>query len=317
MHAELVSFLRCPHCGGEFAAAPYSLQCANGHSFDIARQGYVNLLPGGASTGTADTAAMVAAREAFLGAGHFAGLRQMVAETAARVTPVSDASAPPASRSDTSPSCIIEVGAGTGYYLAGVLERLPDRLGLALDLSKFALRRAAWAHGRIGAVVCDTWTRLPVRDGCAALVLDIFAPRNASEFRRALEPEGRLIVVTPTQRHLAELIPTLGLVSIDSTKQKRLDQKLASDFALVESARHEKSLALAPHEIAAAVGMGPSSRHLQDDELGRRIDRLALSAPRAASGAAPGAAPEPVRERSLPVTISVTVSVSISVYRPL
>lgn len=315
MRADVVSFLRCPHCGGQFAAAPDSLECVNGHSFDIARQGYVNLMSGDAHTGTADTAAMVAAREAFLGAGHFAGLRQVVAETAARVIPPSGARIPPASRGGAGRGCIIDVGAGTGYYLAGALDRLPDRVGLALDLSKFALRRAARAHGRIGAVACDTWTQLPVRDGCAALVLDIFAPRNASEFRRVLGPEGLLIVVTPTRRHLGELIPALGLVSIDTHKQKRLDEKFASHFALAESRGHDESLALAPSEIATLVGMGPSSRHLRDDELRQRIDGLTQTAPGAVS--APGAAPESVRGWPPIVSISVTVSVGISVYRPI
>lgn len=295
MRAEVVSLLRCPHCGGEFAVSSASLECARGHSFDIAGQGYVNLLPGDARPGTADTAAMVAAREAFLGAGRFAGLAQTVAATAARVistraVPADDEQVPPARRDDAVRGCVIDVGAGTGYYLAAVLEQFPDRVGLALDLSKFAMRRAAKAHGRIGAVVCDTWSQLPVRDRCAAVLLDIFAPRNASEFRRVLEPEGRLIVVTPTQRHLHELVSALGLVSVDTHKQERLDEKFASDFALVELAVHEERLTLAAHEIAALVGMGPSSRHLEANEVDRRIARLIE-------------------------TDSVTLSVLISVYR--
>ena len=128
-----------------FPLAGPTLRCAGGHSFDIARQGYVNLLPGGHRPGTGDTASMVRARDTFLEAGHFAGLRHATVETAARALRRS------AQRRRTRPSgCIIDVGAGTGYYLAGVLDRLPAAVGLALDISKFALRRAARAPRAYG-----------------------------------------------------------------------------------------------------------------------------------------------------------------------
>ena len=234
MRADVVRLLLCPHCGSGLSLAERSLQCATGHSFDIARQGYVNLLPGDSPPGTGDTASMVRAREAFLEAGHFSGLHDAVAEAAGRA--IRDAgSKPPLAGLEPEPGSaggIIDVGAGTGYYLAGVLDRLPDRIGLALDLSKFALRRAARAHERMGAAACDTWRRLPVRGNCAALILDAFAPRNPPEFRRIIEPEGRLLIVTPTNRHLAELIPLLGLLGVDTRKQDRLDAKVSGDFAL-------------------------------------------------------------------------------------
>ena len=76
--AEALPFLRCPVCGAGFSVGRPLPAVFNGHTYDVAHQGYVNLLPGGARPGTADTAEMVAAREAFLAAGHFAGLRDFV-----------------------------------------------------------------------------------------------------------------------------------------------------------------------------------------------------------------------------------------------
>lgn len=267
------------------ALAGSTLRCASGHSFDIARQGYVNLLSADHPPGTGDTASMVRARDVFLKAGRFARLRNAVVEAAARALVEAAAVQAPAA------GCIIDVGAGTGYYLTELLDRLPDRIGLALDLSKFALRRAARAHERIGAVACDTWRRFPVRDHCAALILDVFAPRNPSEFKRVLEPAGRLLVVTPTDRHLCELVPALGLLKVDMQKQERLDAKLAGDFAPTASTYHEEPLALASAEIAALAGMGPSAYHIPAEELVHRAAQL-------------------------PETVMVTVSVAISVYRP-
>ncbi|MDF1543430.1 MAG: hypothetical protein P1P71_10015, partial [Anaerosomatales bacterium] len=73
MLADVIGCLACPHCGGALALAEAgrTMRCDAGHSFDIARQGYASLLAGDAHTGTADTAEMVAAREAFLSAGHY------------------------------------------------------------------------------------------------------------------------------------------------------------------------------------------------------------------------------------------------------
>jgi 23S rRNA (guanine745-N1)-methyltransferase len=269
---DAVSLLICPVCGAELAAAESALRCPSGHTFDIARQGYVNLLPGNARPGTADTAQMAQARSAFLGAGHFAWLADLLASSLAG-------------------DAVLDAGAGTGYYLGHVLERAPGSVGLALDLSKHALRRAARAHPRIGAVVADLWSPLPVRTASVDAVLNVFAPRNGPEFRRVLRPHGLLHVVTPTDRHLAELITDLGLLKVDSQKAQRTERTLTGHFELAErsSASHEVRLSHA--ELATLVGMGPSAHHLSPEELTARIAKL----------------PDPAE---------VTLSVSLSTYRP-
>ena len=277
--AEALPLLRCPLCGTGFSAEDDSLRCLNGHSYDVARQGYVNLLPGGARPGTADTADMVAARESFLAAGHFSGLRDFVCDLAKRVV-AERAMASASEDPGEGPSdglredCILEVGAGTGYYLAGVLDRFPGRLGLALDISKFAVRRAARAHERMAAVVCDAWDTLPVADACASLILDIFAPRNAAEFRRVLRADGALLVVTPSPRHLEELIAALGLLKVDERKPERLEQALASDFTLVDQRTYEERLRLSPADAGALAAMGPSAHHVHAEELAGRLAAL-------------------------------------------
>ena len=282
---EALPLLRCPLCRATFSRAQRSLRCLNGHSYDVARQGYVNLLPGDARPGTADTAEMVAAREAFLAAGHFSQLREFVCEVAKRalaeLTAAGQTGEPGegrAPRAEIDPGasggCILEVGAGTGYYLAGLLDRFPDRVGLALDISKFAARRAARAHERMAAVVCDVWSTLPVADACAALVVDIFAPRNPAEFRRVLRPDGALLVVTPSPRHLMELIPRLGMVQVDDRKPQRLEAALGVDFTLVERNDYEQALSLSPEEAGALAAMGPSARHMSADVTAERLTAL-------------------------------------------
>ena len=131
---------------------------------------------------------MVAARAEFLGAGHYAPLVRRLAALAAEVAP--------------DEGIVLDAGANIGHYLAAVLDTRP---GLALDLSAIALRRAARARPGIGAVVWDIWRPWPVQDGCAGLLLNVFAPRNGAEFRRVLRADGALLVVTPGPEHLAEL----------------------------------------------------------------------------------------------------------------
>jgi 23S rRNA (guanine745-N1)-methyltransferase len=251
---DALDLLSCPHCAGALSRSVGSVTCANGHAFDVARSGYLSLLPGDAKLGSADTAEMVAARESFLGAGHFEPLAEAVAEEAERALG-GQAERPPT-------GCVLDLGAGTGWYLARVLDRLPGRVGLALDLSKHALRRAARAHPRIAAVACDAWRPLPVRDDAAALVLSVFAPRNGPEIARVLRPSGALLVVTPTGRHLAELVEPLGLLTVDERKDERLAAALGAHLDLERRVEREWTLDLAAADVANAVAMGPSARHV-------------------------------------------------------
>jgi len=216
--------LACPLCEAPLVRHGGTLCCEAGHSFDIARQGYASLIPGDAYTGTADTAAMLEAREAFFAAGRFDPIVRAVAERASALLASGGA------------GCVVDVGAGPGRYLAAVLDAAPGRAGVALDLSKHAARRAARAHPRVAAAVADTWGRLPVATGAAALVLDVFAPRNAAEFRRLLAPDGALVVVTPTARHLREAVEALGLLAVDEDKGERLAGQLEADFTAEDEA---------------------------------------------------------------------------------
>jgi 23S rRNA (guanine745-N1)-methyltransferase len=264
---ELLGFLQCPHCHGDLRLDGGTVRCEHRHAFDVARQGYLSLLTGSAAS-TGDSAAMVAARAAFLDAGHYGPFTRAVCGVAE-----------PALASGPG-GCVLDLGAGTGHHLAAVLDRAPQRRGVALDSSKYAARRAARAHPRLGAVVCDVWRRLPVRDGAAALVLDVFAPRNAPEIRRVLHPGGALVVVTPTPRHLAELVSGLGLLSIDERKQQRLDDQLGPPAG---TAGCEYRMMLPHDDVAALATMGPAARHMAPETLRQRISALPDPVPVTAS----------------------------------
>ncbi|HEY3753527.1 MAG TPA: rRNA (guanine-N1)-methyltransferase [Pseudonocardiaceae bacterium] len=248
---RVIQALTCPVCGRGLAHSGGSLRCPTGHTFDIARQGYVNLLAGtgAARAGTADTTEMVADRLAFLGAGHYAPLAELVADHVAELG---------------DDGLVADAGAGTGYYLAAVLDRLPRAVGLALDVSPAALRRAARGHERMGAAVWDVWRPWPVHDGAASVLLNVFAPRNGPQFRRALRPDGLLVVVTPGDGHLAELGKAAGLLGIDPRKAERLADTL-SGFEQVATKDLRYLMTLGADDVRRVVGMGPAGHHDRPD----------------------------------------------------
>ncbi|MGC5029957.1 putative RNA methyltransferase [Micromonospora sp. DT229] len=282
---RVVERLRCPVCGEGLTIAAdtgQALRCPRRHSFDIARQGYVNLLTGRAPH-LGDSTEMVAARAQFLAAGHYDTISTALAEAAAR--PLG------ADAGTQAYPLVVDAGAGTGRHLAAVLAAVPAAVGLALDIAKPAVRRAARAHPRGSAALADTWQRLPLADASVALLLNVFAPRNGPEFRRVLDPAGRLLVVTPTAEHLTELVDALGLLRVDPAKADRVAASLGDHFVEESTAVHRQALTLSHSEVATLVGMGPSAWHADPAGLADRI----------------GALGEPVRVR---------MAVRLGVYRP-
>jgi 23S rRNA (guanine745-N1)-methyltransferase len=273
-----VAVLACPVCAQPLAPLPgdAGLRCSAGHSFDRARQGQITLLPPGRRPPAGDTAEMVADRAAFLAAGHFAEVT--AALTAALTEP-------------GPPRTLLDLGGGTGHHLAAVLDAVPDAVGVVLDSSAYAARRAARAHPRAMAVVGDAWRRLPVHGSAVDRVVVAFAPRNGPEIARVLRPDGRLVVVTPGPDHLGELIGPLGLLHVDPDKPTRLAAALEPHLRRVAAVRHREVLALDHAAVLPLVGMGPHAHHVTRDGVRRAVAEL----------------PEPVR---------VTVSVEVATYAP-
>jgi 23S rRNA (guanine745-N1)-methyltransferase len=261
---SVLPYLRCPVCTGRLRLLGSRLACAHGHAFDIARHGYVNLASGQPAAGTADSADMVRARDGFLGHAHYEPIAEAIASLASRHDP-------------EGPGLVADLAGGTGYYLARVLDALPERDGLCVDLSAPALRRAARAHARAAAIGGDVWRRLPLADGCAAHVLSVFGPRNAAETSRILVPGGTLTIAVPCHDHLRELRERLGLIGIEQRKRERIADAFR-DYAQAGETSVRREMLLDRAGLAALVSMGPSARHITPSVLSGRIDAMPVPA---------------------------------------
>ncbi|MBR8744080.1 putative RNA methyltransferase [Nocardiopsis sp. MG754419] len=276
MPERVADALTCPVCGQALSRDARGLLCPARHSFNVAREGYAGLLTGATPPGTGDSKEMVADRLRFQTAGHYDPIARALAD---------------ALTGGARDPLIVDVGGGTGHYLARILDALPDAVGLTTDVSKFAARKAAKAHPRAGAVTADSWRILPLVTGGVDALVNVFAPRNAAEFHRVLAPTGRLVVVTPASDHLAELRPALGLLDVDPRKDERLAESLHTRFAPAGERSVRFAMDLSHPDALTVVGMGPSARHVTPQDLAARVASL----------------PDPVR---------VTASVRVGTYRP-
>ena len=230
----------CPLCEKPLIRDAKSWHCENGHSFDVARQGYINLLTVQQkhSLNPGDTRDMVLARRDFLEAGFYAPigetLRRLVGEHC------------PAARD------ILDVGCGEGYYLSH-LSHIPNRIGI--DISKEAVRCAA-AKYKDSLWLTATASHLPFEANSFDCLLSMFALTMEEEYRRVLRPGGLFVQVLAGKSHLTGLkniiYPTL--VEKEKNLQPILEgfthlcsETLTFDFSVEENKQVRNLLSMTPH----------------------------------------------------------------------
>src|SRR5579859_5598577 len=257
-----IALLACPLCHMGLRQVGAAIMCDSGHSFDIAREGYVNLL---VQKRLGDAKEMLKARRNFLESGLYAPLSDAINELVRAHLP----DAP-------GPLHILDAGCGEGYYLDRLqcaLASLQDGCYIGLDVSKEAIGMAAKRYRQHFFVVADVKQRLVLADGVIHAMLNIFAPRNPVEFARVTAPGGFLIVVIPASEHLLSLRSALGLLSIEEQKQQHVKEQFSAYFEFVDSASVGYSMHLNREQIEQVVMMTPNYWHLTD-EMREAMERM-------------------------------------------
>lgn len=182
----------CPVCSLPLKESERTYTCANAHSFDKAKSGYVNLLTHAANThgNHGDNRDMVRARRDFLDQGYYAPLRAKIAALAENYL---------------SPGgVLLDSGCGEGYYTAAVAEAVPNATVLGIDISKDAANLAAKRCKRAKIAVASAF-HLPVASNSVDMLLEVFSPYCAPEFDRVLKPGGIFLEAIPGENHLFAL----------------------------------------------------------------------------------------------------------------
>jgi 23S rRNA (guanine745-N1)-methyltransferase len=246
--------LRCPLCKSGFAAAAGALVCRNGHSFNLAREGYVNLLPSRSRRPAAggDGPAQLRHRAGFLDAGHLDALTTTIVSQVER----------------SSAEHILDAGSGTGHHLAGIAAKLRGSvIGLGLDISKDAARQAARRWPTPAFAVADLWAEWPVQDATVDLVLSIFAPKNFPEMARVLRPGGCLALAYPGPEHLIELRDRFELLRQNEESSGHYAGMTARFIGPTSSTRLHHRAVLDPATARAVILMGPNAHHVDPTTL--------------------------------------------------
>ncbi len=184
----MMIYLICPVCGERLRREESAYICPRRHSFDIAKSGYVNLLPPSGSGRHGDDRLMVRARRQFLDRGYYSPLAARLAEIAA----------------EERPGLIVDAGCGEGYYTDRVSLASGDAETVGLDISKDAVAAAA-KRCRRGIFAVASTVSMPLEDCCADMMMNVFSPFFPAEFARVMKPGALLVRVIPLERHLHEL----------------------------------------------------------------------------------------------------------------
>lgn len=228
------SQLCCPLDGADLTLNDKTWRCDHGHSFDVAKQGYVNLLPvqNKRSRDPGDSKAMVQARSRFLAEGFYAPLAEALAAAVL---------AQPA-------GALLDAGCGEGYYLRQVLDAADARgvalNAAALDISKWAVQAAAKRDPRVSWLVASN-SSIPVPDHSIDTLFCVFGFPVESEFKRVLNADGRLIMIDPAPRHLHEL----KQVIYDEVKDKPASLPVSDAWQLASEQRVTFSVELPSRDV--------------------------------------------------------------------
>ncbi len=245
---------RCPVCQQSLQRQEQRWRCDNNHCFDIAKEGYANLLLANqkSSQEPGDNKSMLNNRRQFLMAGHYYPLVEKLLDI---ITPL---------LSKNSSTSLLDCGCGEGYYLRELAGALREREGCddcdvglhGIDISRDGVRLSAKSFKAAGLkaefAVASSF-QLPLQDQSLDAVLRVFAPSDDAEVRRVLKPEGVFVVVSPGPRHLFALKE-----KIYSRAQDHTAPEMPQGFEGQAEYRLSYSLALnSPEAIQQLLSMTP------------------------------------------------------------
>lgn len=183
--------INCPVCSHLLIKEQNTYKCENNHTFDLAKEGYLNLLLNAKKT-SGDSKEMMAARRDFLAKGYYEKLSDRVNQRL--------------KKSHLTDQAILDIGCGEGYYLSRFQKEIAPKASnfYGMDISKLGIRMAAKKNPMIHQLVAN-FAKLPFKDKSVSTVLSMFAEYSVPEIDRILTDDGNIIIVRAANNHLIEL----------------------------------------------------------------------------------------------------------------
>lgn len=267
MTAKCDTLYLCPICGELLFKYASHWQCQNNHSFDVAKQGYVNLLPvqHKNSRSPGDAADMVAARDAFLSAGYYQSLQAALVDTV----------------SPWQAQHLLDVGCGEGYYTLALAEA--TKQVTAFDIAKAAVqtvaKKARQQHLETVQCLVASAAQMPLADASVDVVTSIFSPIVPHELARVLKSTGKLVIAKPAEQHLWTLREQLFDEVMEHDSDKFISQ-LSASFVLQDKQHVTCDMALDNAAINHLLTMTPYAYKAKPDKRAavEQLDSLSVTA---------------------------------------
>ena len=235
-------YLCCPVCAGALEKKENSYICEKGHSYDIAKQGYINLLMSAKSSDHGDNREMIEARSRFLSGDFYLPLANEICRHACE--------------SFLHGGVAIDCGCGECYYTdklqLALSEKFSDVSVCGFDISREAVKRGARRNKAIELLVAGVY-KMPFADKCADLLLSVFSPFAREEFLRVLKKGGTLISAIPDKRHLWALKSALYETPYENT----IDDYEVEGFEFVGKSDVKNIISLSGDQLRDLFTMTP------------------------------------------------------------
>ena len=241
---------RCPLCHGPLSAGETSLRCEKGHDFSISKKGYVDFCPG-ARAGAYDDA-LFDSRSRFIAGGFYGELIENLRKLLDKYAPDGP---------------ILDAGCGEGSFMKAICPDPTTRPCIGLDLSRPGIQRAARGGGGWLCAVGDL-SRLPLKDGSMAAILNILSPANYPEFGRVLRPGGAVLKVVPGERYLQEVRALVkDRLRSESYSNERVVRLFEERFDLSDSREICSTYRLTSEQAVDLIAMTPLTQGIEKEQL--------------------------------------------------
>ena len=251
------TLFRCPLCHISLEPRGSSLICKNNHTFNVAKKGHVNFVPG--QKPLKYTQELFLARGRVFDQGFYAPALekiQTIIETYQKEQNLSSLN-------------IVDVGCGQGYY-SKVLASNPNHTVIGFDLSTDAIALAASGAHQALFMVADL-TNIPLADESQDIILDILTQANYKEFQRILKPDGLIIKVIPGEEYLIEIRRLLaGSIQKDNHSDQSVIQHFQAHHKLNETTGTHYTLPVDSNQAMDFLQMTPMTLHVDLDKIPRQ-----------------------------------------------